>query len=262
MKSSIHILTFALSVSLLTNAFGFELSTDWQNPTYIKKAFNEIALKNEYKKTNNRIIKWHEPIYYKYHFFKLPENQLVKTLSETHLHQLREITGHSILPSNAQHPANFFIIFTKDSSYQEAINDFAPSQVKNLSKDSHCMGRYQTNQRNEITRATVIIPLDHAMSRGLLPACIVEETTQVMGLPNDSDWVNPSIANDKSRIDLLTGLDYILLKLLYSPEIKAGMNQNDIQPIIHRKLQFYQRNGLIRRAGHLVNKSGLYPLLN
>ncbi len=143
-----------------------------------------------------------------------------------------------------------------------AIDTFAPSDVKNLSRESHCMGTYHLNKQHEIVHAAIIIPVDHAMSRGLLPACIVEEITQVMGLPNDSDWVNPSIANDKSRIDLLTGLDYIMLKLLYSPDVKAGMNQNDIQPIVRRELQFYQRNGLIRKAGHLVNKAGLYPLLN
>ncbi len=246
--------TLMVSASSLTN--------DWQSPAYIQKAFSEIALKNEYRKTDGRVIKWQKPIYFEYQYYFLPKNDLVTRMTDAHLDQLKEITNHKIQSSDPTHPANFKIIFTKDRYYQMAIDTFAPSDVKNLSRESHCMGTYHLNKQHEIVHAAIIIPVDHAMSRGLLPACIVEEATQVMGLPNDSDWVNPSIANDKSRIDLLTGLDYMLLKLLYSPEIKAGMNQNDIQPIIHRELQFYQRNGLIRRAGHLVNKSGLYPLLN
>jgi hypothetical protein len=41
-----------------------------------------------------------------------------------------------------------------------------------------------------LVNATVIIPIDHAMRYGLLPACIVEELAQAMGsivlLPNST----------------------------------------------------------------------------
>jgi len=36
----------------------------WQDPVYIQKAFNEIALKNEYRATEGRILKWQAPIRY------------------------------------------------------------------------------------------------------------------------------------------------------------------------------------------------------
>ncbi len=42
--------------------------------------------------------------------------------------------------------------------------------------------------------------------------------------PNDSDWVSLSMANDKSVLDLLTGLDYLLLKILYDNRLHAGMS--------------------------------------
>jgi len=100
------------------------------------------------------------------------------------------------------------------------------------------------------------------MGEGLLVACIVEETTQIMGLPNDSDWVFPSIANDKSKIELLTGLDYILLKLLYSKELSPGMKANEIQPIAEKILNTWKKNRTIKRSPFIVNRSGLYPLVN
>jgi hypothetical protein len=50
---------------------------------------------------------------------------------------------------------------------------------------------------------------------GLLPACIVEELAQAMGLPNDSGLVNPSVANDKSVLELLTGLDDFMLRIIF-----------------------------------------------
>ncbi len=124
------------------------------------------------------------------------------------------------------------------------------------------MGSFALNAQNQIEQAVVIIPVDHVYSRGLLVACIVEETTQVMGLPNDSDWVNPSIANDASRIELLTGLDYLLLKILYDSNLKAGMPLSQSQPIIKKIISDLQKNHQIKNAQHEVNKTGLYPLLN
>jgi len=92
-------------------------------------------------------------------------------------------------------------------------------------------------------------------------ACVVEEITQVLGLPNDSEKVFPSIFNDKTPQDLLTGLDYILLKLLYSTEIKAGMTTTEVQPIIQKQLIQWQRDGTLSDADKTVRQGQLYGLL-
>ncbi|HBQ44629.1 MAG TPA: hypothetical protein DD716_03140, partial [Thiomicrospira sp.] len=107
---------------------------------------------------------------------------------------LQDNTEHDNGPSKANQAENLNIVFVQDKFYKQAINYFTKSSVKNIHKESNCMATINTNSQSEIQSATVIIPIDHAMSRGLLVSCIVEELTQVMGLPNDSDWVNPSIA--------------------------------------------------------------------
>ena len=61
----------------------------------------------------------------------------------------------------------------------------------------------------------------------MLKSCIVEETTQVMGLPNDSSDVRPSIFNDRGGLDDLSGQDVLLLRLLYDPRLKAGMTRDE-----------------------------------
>ena len=58
-------------------------------------------------------------------------------------------------------------------------------------------------------------------------ACVVEELTQVLGLPNDSDAVKPSIFNDQSRYFELTDHDRRMLKVLYDPRITPGMPRNE-----------------------------------
>ena len=142
------------------------------------------------------------------------------------------------------------------------IHRYTQSNVKNIQRDSQCMGNFKTNKHNEITHADVILPVDHDYSRGLLVSCVVEETTQVLGLPNDASWVNPSIANDDSKIELLTGLDYILLKLLYNPEMKAGMTQKQIRKILKKEIKRLIDNGEVKNAAKTVNSDGLYREVN
>lgn len=233
----------------------------WQDSKYLLKAFNEIALKNEYQKTNQRILKWQRPIRYQFEYHHLKTNLLVENLFNTHLKHLSEITHHSILPVNKTIP-NLVIHLTEDEEYANVIKRFTGSTVKNIERNSHCMGSFKTNQHNEIIQAQIVLPLDHVFSRGLLVACVVEETTQIMGLPNDSDWVNPSIANDASKVELLTGLDYILLKLLYDTNLKAGMDLKQSQPILKRKIIQLKASNEINRANNKVNASGLYLLVN
>ncbi|PLA73840.1 hypothetical protein CYQ88_08925 [Hydrogenovibrio sp. SC-1] len=232
----------------------------WQSIDYIQKAFLEVALKNEFNPSHQQLIRWQKPIHYSVEFLKMPPNPLINNLITAQLKHLQKITKHPIQPS--QTTANLNIIFTQGNYYATAIKRFTQSAIKNLAQDSNCMGSFQVNRRSEITHATVIIPVDRVMGDGLLVACIVEETTQIMGLPNDSDWVFPSIANDKSKIELLTGLDYILLKLLYSEALSPGMKAQQIQPIIKKMLIKWEKNRTIKRAPFIVNRSGLYPLVN
>ncbi len=53
-------------------------------------------------------------------------------------------------------------------------------------------------------------------------ACVVEEITRLMGLPNDSRVAAKSIFNDEGRRIELTEADQWLLRLLCDPAIKIG----------------------------------------
>ena len=236
----------------------------WQNRAYIQKAFNEIALKNEYRQTDLRILKWQNPINYRFYYHSMPTNPIVEGVFKAHLEHLRQITNHPIKQvfSKSLQKPNLNIHFTRDAQYGKVIREVTDTTVQNIERESNCMGSFKRNGRNEIIEATIVIPTDHVYSRGLLVACVVEETTQVMGLPNDSDWVNPSVANDASKIELLTGLDYLFLKILYSKELKAGMPYKVNQHIIQQILNRLQKTGEIESAPKKVNQSGLYPLLN
>ena len=236
----------------------------WQDPVYIQKAFNEIALKNEYRATEGRILKWRSPIRYQFVYHNLKKNSMIEQLFHTHLQHLQTITGHPIQAHQPHHigQANLLIHLTPDAHYDQIIQSSSASSIKGLARDSHCMATIQHNRQNAITKAQVIIPVDHVFSKGLLVACIVEETTQILGLSNDSDWVNPSIANDASKIELLTGLDYLFLKILYDKSLAAGLPFPQNQKTIQRIIQKLQSSGEIKHASQTINQTGLFPELN
>jgi len=246
--------------------FAAELHTEhWKNKNYIQDAFNEIALKNEYRQTEQRVLKWEEPIRYQFIYRDMPKNKMIENLFKTHLSHLEKITGHSIRHHNPNKRAtqpNLSIYLSSDTSYGNVIKSVTGSNVKQIERKSHCMATYKSDRQNTIVEATIVIPVDHVFSRGLLVTCIVEEATQILGLPNDSDWVNPSIANDSSKIELLTGLDYLLLKILYDKSLKAGMPYPQNQKVIKKIIQKLEHNGQIGLATEIVNRRGLYRLLN
>ena len=125
-----------------------------------------------------------------------------------------------------------------------------------------CLAYFSTYSDNSINRAVVIIPVDRARAHAKLLSCVVEELTQVMGLPNDSDKVFPSIFNDKSKDDFLSGLDYLLLKLLYHPKIKVGMDTVHVEHLLKDIIAQESFQQLIIESNQLVHQQGLYRLLN
>ena len=103
--------------------------------------------------------------------------------------------------------------------------------------------------------------MDQARARGKLVACIVEEITQVLGLPNDSDKAYPSIFNDHTPEDLLSPLDVVLLKLLYEQELKVGMTEREAKPIVRKILKRYSETGVLQQASKAAQQALLYQLI-
>jgi len=256
-------LLFIAACSFSTPSFSEQ--THWQRPNYIVDSFIEIALKNEYSKVVSPLRKWQQPIYY-FIEHRTADEQLHTKITNLHLAHLSNITGLKIIPTDNADKANLTIIFSTEKQLtQELKSDFKlldEQQILKFSRQSVCLANFATNTDNSIHKAIVIIPVDRARAHAKLLSCVVEELTQVLGLPNDSDNVFPSIFNDKSHNDYLSGLDYLLLSLLYHPQIKAGMIQKKVKPILRSIIESPKFKQQIEQANHLVNQQGIFLLLN
>lgn len=252
-----------LLLSLLFGISNVSADENWKDPQYIQQSFERIALSSEYSEHPPQLRKWRQPIRYQFQH-DVADKQLHEQLSTVHLQQLSAITGHPIQATTGNDSANLQIIFTDEArlaGYLSNTMRLDATTVTQLSRNSVCIANFSVNNNGEIEQALVLIPVDRARAHAKLLACIVEELTQVMGLPNDDVAVFPSIFNDRSHDNFLSGLDYILLKLLYQSDLTVGMNASQARTAIKRIMQRPAFEQWLQQADIEVRASGLYPLM-
>ncbi|WP_029146742.1 DUF2927 domain-containing protein [Methylophilus sp. 5] len=232
----------------------------WQSPEYLQQAFVEVALHSEYVAGEQTVRKWQQPVkvWLEHHADQTDQHT---ELTRYHLQHLSKITGHPILFARSREEANFIVVFSHLQLWRNDIALVSGRLTLKPPADAICMFGVTLDAQQAIKRAWVVIPVDHAQEHRSLVSCIVEEITQAMGLPNDSDKVYPSVFNDKTPESLLTGLDALLLKMLYLPAIKPGMRAAQVQPILARQLQQWQSDGTIQHAEKNVRQSELYEMM-
>ena len=232
----------------------------WLDKSFVETAFYNVALQHEYSSGNKPLAKWKQPIKI-WVDHRVGDKELHQELTELHIQHLSEVTQHPIKIVNKESEANVKWIYTRQSKWVAESKSILKLKSTQHLNSAICTAGYRTNSKGEIIYAGVVIPVDQARSRGKLVACIVEEITQVLGLPNDSDKAYPSIFNDHTPEDLLSPLDVVLLKLLYEPELKAGMTKAQVKPVVKKILKKYSETGVLQQASKAAQQAPLYQLI-
>jgi hypothetical protein len=204
----------------------------------IIRNFDIVVFQNEYREgTSQNLRKWAAPIRILVDS-RAGSGDLHKRLVEAHVAQLVDITGYDIAIVEDRSSANVVAVFERSTKIGKVLEEFFPDadRAAKIFSSSLCMGRYYVNGHFEIVKGVVIIPSDRSASLGRLPACVVEEITQVLGLPNDSAEVYPSIFNDKSIDMKLTRHDILLLRLFFDPRLRPGMDRTEVLDLVRRIL--------------------------
>ncbi|MTI64131.1 DUF2927 domain-containing protein [Methylophaga sp.] len=252
-----------LFTALTTSALAEQ--AHWKKADYISDSFIEITLDREHGGHHGKLSKWLSPIRYLIDD-RTADEALHQRMVSQHLHHLSAITGLDIKPSTHPQKTNLRIIFGSEKDLDQALLQDLGLNNKQFRQqiihDSVCVARVMASPQGEIKAASVLIPVDRARAHGKLMSCVVEELTQVLGLVNDSSRVYPSIFNDRSFNDFLSGLDYVLLKLLYEPAIKAGMDQVSLRQQLKLILSRPAFVSLIDSAEQAVQQDSLENWLN
>ncbi|MDS9466031.1 DUF2927 domain-containing protein [Paracoccus sp. MBLB3053] len=105
------------------------------------------------------------------------------------------------------------------------------SALRELSPQNYCtVFAYSRGNIATYDRAVALIRSETPPR--LRRSCIHEEIAQGLGLANDSRLVRPSIFNDDEEFAYLTPHDELLLKILYDPRLRPGMNEAEARPIV------------------------------
>ncbi|MEV3832790.1 DUF2927 domain-containing protein [Aeromonas allosaccharophila] len=246
-----------LVLLLLLAGHSAQADERWQSDSYLTESFMAIAMEREYGEAKQtRFARWQQPI----RLLLVNESgdkPLQAEVVKVQAAHLARITGHPI--SMVTTKPNLTLIMTDYSKMKSWANRTmgGDPSVGMALKEGLCLANFATNTKHEISRATIIIPVDYSRAKGRFLDCVVEEFTQVMGLPNDSDKVFPSIFNDNSIDSFLTGLDYVLLKMAYHPALKTGMSSDEIRAALPIALADLRAKGEIREANRRVQQQSL-----
>lgn len=143
-----------------------------------------------------------------------------------HIAQLRQLTGLPIrlLPRDMGIGGDIIITITPWHLVKTTGVTAAPDRLlRRLMGPGRCFFMLWPTAENGIRKAHIVI--NSKLDKNHISHCYLEEITQSLGLPNDSDRIRPSIFNEASRERSLSETDFILIRTLYDPRIRSGMDR-------------------------------------
>ncbi|MCL2918909.1 DUF2927 domain-containing protein [Shewanella litorisediminis] len=249
---------------VIATASAKPLATDFEpgagnhlNPGYVARSFAAIVHGREYEAGSFPLSKWVGEI--RFAIEEQVQEPVQRQLVLMHFKQLGELTGLRIREVGVKE-ANLHILFTRQRDWEGEVKRRLGAKAAANLHGAVCLAHFEA-PGGVIRRAQVFIPVDQARMHGKLVSCVVEELTQVLGLPNDSEAIFPSVFNDKAAADLLTPMDWVLIRLLYQDALKPGMSRTQTAPIIAEQLAIWLADGTLASAESEVRRGELYRLL-
>ncbi|MCT8159598.1 DUF2927 domain-containing protein [Pseudoruegeria sp. SHC-113] len=224
--------------------------------------FTAIALATEYDQRGGRLggrggastlKRWEGPVRVSVEFGdSVPAAQRKKDTQNlgAYTKRLAGATRHSV--SLSKRGGNFHVLILNEAeraAYGPRLKQLVPTlsqaSIRHLTKiprSQLCLviAIAPGGEGNPYRQAIAMIPAE--LPDLLRLSCIHEEVAQGLGLPNDSPKARPSLFNDDKEFALLTQHDETLLRILYDPRLKVGMNAKQARPIVDRILWDMKHN--------------------
>ena len=181
--------------------------------------FTEIALEIEYGSANF-IKKWQKDVRIKVEGNPTPAD--LETLSQV----IDEL-------SNLIRPINIFRVDTEPAItlYLVPRAEFKSYLPQYIEGNDGFFYVYW-NGKKELSSGTILVTSENRITQLERSHLIREELTQALGLMNDSLKYPKSIFyKGWTDVQEFTALDRSIIKMLYLPEVKAGMKKEDVVPL-------------------------------
>lgn len=200
--------------------------------------FKEVALNSEFGKSPRRVVRWNSKMI------------LYISKDKEYLSQVRKI--HEVVQNinSIVSESNFRIEITNNKSKSNSIIFLGdkksmekeyPSFFEGVNMDLIGLVDIEFDNNNlSITSSKIFIDTEQSLNVQL--STILEELTQSIGLPADSKTYPNSIFYEDQIIDGKMNTDYSILdidiiKLLYHPLMKSGLNTFQVTNVFRRILK-------------------------
>lgn len=188
--------------------------------------FAQVVLNTEYGDSGNPesvlLSRWLSPIYYKMiGNYTEQDKAVIQALAE----QLNKIEGFpGIFEAADSQPPNMTLSFLT----RQEMPDRLPYGISNV--DGY-LTYYWYNDNHEIHHADILYCTD--MEDAARPGVLCEELIQALGMSNDSFSYPYSLFYEYfSYIRWPSALDWTLIELLYHPDLRTGMTEEDVRQVL------------------------------
>ncbi len=217
--------------------------------------FLRIAFYEEYADTGSQLVarqnasrmhRWERPVTLSVEFgasISPADRTRKENIVRHYVQRLARVSGHPVRFVSDSSASNFHVLFANEDERRllgprlkqimPNISRTALNTVINLPRSTYCLA-FATDPQFDGTydQAIAVIRSEHPDL--LSTSCVHEELAQGMGLSNDSPLARPSIFNDDEEFGYLTTHDELLLKMLYDPRLKPGMDEAEARPIVEQ----------------------------
>ncbi len=148
-------------------------------------------------------------------------------LGEDHLKRIGEVTGLEFVSAlEVRRAPGLTVVFAPGPVMAKVpLPGVSDSLKKRLARGATCYFVLRAGANGQLRRAFVVVNPNRSLS--LANHCLLEEISQSLGAPNDSNHLRPSIFSDLDAIGELTVDDRRLLEILYHPEMHPGLGRNE-----------------------------------
>lgn len=156
-----------------------------------------------------------------------------------HFSTLLGLTGLKVEPRGPGKEYNFDIIFVRGVAEMRSIRIEKVDQrlIETMASYGGCYFLAMRKPPSRIVKSVVVVNIDQNYDH-----CLLEEITQSLGLPNDSDMLRPSIFSDSDKLTQLSRTDRILVKTLYHPRMKAGLPRRQALAVARKVIEALDRS--------------------
>ncbi|MBY8976934.1 DUF2927 domain-containing protein [Rhodobacteraceae bacterium NNCM2] len=202
-------------------------STNWSNAS-LAAIFTELTHGLEWGASRPALVRYEEPVRVA---MEGPGSGDYTAFLDLYLHELRSQTGIDI--QREAEGANLHVRFVDGARFAEVFPGIscvvAPGDLnwRRFRKDPDRYGGRELETSFHQTQSTIFIPQTAAPFR--VRSCLIEEVAQALGPANDLYGLGPSIFNDDAAHIWPTQIDYLMLRVLYQPEMQTGLSRQETE---------------------------------